>query len=80
VLFNCKPLWIENQHLQNRAASPAFTPPHMNYNHVKFLSMAKRLKTVSLSSIWEVQLQKNNSSDLEVERRVQAATKAFGAV
>jgi len=42
--------------------------------------MAKRWKPVSLSSIWEVQLQKNNSSDLEVERRVQAATKTFGAL
>jgi len=34
---------------KSRAASPA--SPHMNHNHVKFLSMAKRWKTVSLSSI-----------------------------
>jgi len=52
----------------------------MNHNHVKFLSMAKRWKTVSLSSIWEMQLQKNNFSDLEVEHRVQVVTKAFGAL
>jgi len=31
---------------------------HINHNHVKFLSVAKRWKTVSLSSIWEMQLQK----------------------
>jgi len=39
---------------------------HLNHNHVKFLSMAKRWKSVSHSSIWQVQ------------RIVQA--KAFGAL
>jgi len=51
----------------------------MNLIHVKFLSMAKRWKTVSFIFLRSA-ITKNNSSDLEVERRVQAATKAFGAL
>jgi len=41
--------------------------------------MAKRWKTVSFVYLGSA-ITKNNSSDLEVERRVQPATKAFGAL